>query len=239
MLGILTEFEQARHAEITAAGGNPDDDRDRLEYVRAIAKQYQHHHREAAELPVLIQSLAEDLDLNDVRALRVAGETAVALTPEVIMRAADRGMKAPEIAGKLALRPHAYMTSFARSGRSGTRPAPSSSPEPARARSGDLTAVRARLATMGATPTMANTNPTEQPVNPKETTGPSCEEGPVAALTRPSEDHPSPFLSSQITTQMKGQRDRKAQLIRSVDAAARSRLPRFPNTRQPPYWVTR
>ncbi|QRX90889.1 hypothetical protein [Streptomyces noursei] len=100
MLGVLTEFEQARHAGITAAGGNPDDDRARLEQVRTIAERYEHHHRDAAELPVLIESLAEDLDLNDVRALRVAGASVVAITPEVIMRAADRGMKAPEIAGK-------------------------------------------------------------------------------------------------------------------------------------------
>ncbi|WP_102924300.1 helix-turn-helix domain-containing protein [Streptomyces noursei] len=105
LFGILAEFEQARRAEIIAAGGNPDDDRDRLEYVRLIAEQYQHHHRNAAELPVLIQSLADDLDLEDVRALRVAGEAAVAITPEVIMRAADSGMKAPEIAGEIGLTP--------------------------------------------------------------------------------------------------------------------------------------
>ncbi|PJN40497.1 hypothetical protein CG747_12560 [Streptomyces sp. CB02959] len=104
MLAIFNEFEHNRRAEIIAAGGDPADDRDPLEYVRVIAEQYERH-QDPQERQAFINSVADDLDLDDVRALRVAGEAAVAATPELIMRNVGRGMKPPQIAEEIGLTP--------------------------------------------------------------------------------------------------------------------------------------
>lgn len=102
VLAELEQFMRERRAEIIAAGGDPDeDDRDPLEAVRNIAADY---HADAADtLDDYLDRLADELTLDDVRALRVAGEAAVAATPRVIWAEADRGMKAPRIAEEVGL----------------------------------------------------------------------------------------------------------------------------------------
>ncbi|MCX5161885.1 hypothetical protein OOK39_21860 [Streptomyces sp. NBC_00264] len=101
MIELMNTYERERRAEIIAAGGDPDEDRDPLEAVRDIAAGY---NADAADtLDDYLDRLADELTLDDVRALRVAGEAAVAATPRVIWAEADRGMKAPRIADEVGL----------------------------------------------------------------------------------------------------------------------------------------
>jgi hypothetical protein len=118
---ILAEFERyerARRAEIIAASGSPEVDlteegEDPLsrDYLRWVAKSYARARRAAEQgeqaegdrmLDQLADTLAEDLTLNDARVLRVAAEAAVAATPRIVVRAADR-MQAPRIAEEIGL----------------------------------------------------------------------------------------------------------------------------------------
>ncbi|MFB7029656.1 MULTISPECIES: hypothetical protein [unclassified Streptomyces] len=103
MLRIMNEYEEARRAEIIAAGGDPDEDRDPFELVREIADTYQgltdtdQHTKEA-----VLDDLSDRLTLADIRALRLAGEAAVAVTPRVIMYELRR-KKTPRISAELGL----------------------------------------------------------------------------------------------------------------------------------------
>lgn len=73
--------------------------------VRAIAANHEEHRDDPDTAAAFLDHLAERLTLDDVRALRLAGEAAVAATPRAIKAARDRGMKPPRIAAELGLTP--------------------------------------------------------------------------------------------------------------------------------------
>ncbi|MET9555104.1 hypothetical protein [Streptomyces sp. NPDC006645] len=92
MLAMINKWEQERRAEIIAAGGDPDEDRDPFEYVRAIADEWADTANDAARRAALLDRLAIDLDTSEVGALRLAAEAAAAVTPRLIYADADDGV---------------------------------------------------------------------------------------------------------------------------------------------------
>jgi hypothetical protein len=106
MFALFERFEQERRAEIRAAGGNRDEaDAQPLDpgYLRWIADEYERN--DATSRERLLDLLGDDLDLDDIRILRLAGEAAVAATPRAIKAARGRGMEPPQIAAELGLTP--------------------------------------------------------------------------------------------------------------------------------------
>lgn len=103
MRTIMDEYMQARRAEIIAAGGDPDEDRDPLEYVRTIAGNWADTADDADRRAALLDHLADNLDTSDVRALRLAAEAVAAATPRLIYAHADIGFSAAVIAGDLGV----------------------------------------------------------------------------------------------------------------------------------------
>ncbi|MFC8199929.1 hypothetical protein ACFUTV_31735 [Streptomyces sp. NPDC057298] len=101
MLTIMNEYEQARRAEIIAAGGDPDEDRDPFEAVRAVADDWADSADEPDRRAALLDHLADSLDTSRVRALRLAAEAAAAITPRLIYADADAGVSVAEIAADL------------------------------------------------------------------------------------------------------------------------------------------
>ncbi|MGW7514798.1 hypothetical protein ACWGJ2_04320 [Streptomyces sp. NPDC054796] len=99
MLELLVQHEREVVARRALAGDPNPTDADPLAYVHLIAEDYAKPETRAA----LLDELADELDLDDVRVLRIAGEAAKAATPRVIMAAADRGMSPPRIAADLGL----------------------------------------------------------------------------------------------------------------------------------------
>ncbi|WKK26554.1 hypothetical protein QZH56_13735 [Streptomyces olivoreticuli] len=99
--GIFAMFEQYER-ERREAGTENDD---ALDYVRWIADSYDQRRNNPEAMRAFLDTLADELTLDDVRALRVAAEAAVAATPAVIMRQADRGMQPPRIADEIGLTP--------------------------------------------------------------------------------------------------------------------------------------
>jgi hypothetical protein len=85
-----------------ATGG---DDLDAYQEVRHLAEQYEYARGDAEGLDYFLDRLADALDLADIRALRLAGEAAVAATPRAIKAAKGRGMTPPRIAAELGLTP--------------------------------------------------------------------------------------------------------------------------------------
>ncbi|QRX90840.1 hypothetical protein [Streptomyces noursei] len=103
MLGIMAEYEQRRREEIIAAGGDPDEDRDPFETVRAIADQWATTEADDEGRAALLDDLADQLDTSEVRALRLAAEAAAAITPRLIYADADHGVKAADTAADLGV----------------------------------------------------------------------------------------------------------------------------------------
>lgn len=68
-----------------------------------MADEYDQRRDDPAQLTAFLARLADELTLEDVRALRVAGEAAVAATSRVIGAEKDRGMKADRIAEEVGL----------------------------------------------------------------------------------------------------------------------------------------
>lgn len=103
IFAAVEEYERARRAANANHDQNPLD----LDYVRWIADNYgaSREGGGAEELTAFLDDLANELDLDEVRILRMAGEAAVAVTPRVIGGAADRGMKPPRIADEIGLTP--------------------------------------------------------------------------------------------------------------------------------------
>lgn len=99
LFGVLEEYERQRVAERALAGDPNPTDADPLEYVYEIAERYAP--REGR--PGYLAQLADELTLDDVRALRLAGEAAKAATPLVVMAEVARGKEAPQIAGEVGL----------------------------------------------------------------------------------------------------------------------------------------
>ncbi|MFB6846220.1 hypothetical protein ACFCXS_15345 [Streptomyces sp. NPDC056373] len=105
MLEAIEQFERERRSEIIAAGGDPDEDRDPLEYAEWIASQWDATAEEPNERAALLLQLADELTLEDLRTLRLAAEAAAAVTPRMVVDAAGRGMKPNRIAEASGLTP--------------------------------------------------------------------------------------------------------------------------------------
>ncbi|WTP59636.1 hypothetical protein OHU07_24010 [Streptomyces phaeochromogenes] len=105
MLTIMNEYEEQRRAEIIAAGGDPDEDRDPFEPVRNIADDYARHKESGSKAVAdFLELLATDvLSLRDVRDIRLAAEAAAAITPKLIQSARDNGQPVPSIAADLGM----------------------------------------------------------------------------------------------------------------------------------------
>lgn len=107
ILAELEKWEREHRAEVLAAGGDSTEDGygDPLSrrYLRWLAHQFTQHRDQPDNLRGLLDGLAEDATLDDVRTLRLAGEAAVAATPRVIKDASKRGMKPPQIAAEIGL----------------------------------------------------------------------------------------------------------------------------------------
>jgi DNA invertase Pin-like site-specific DNA recombinase len=104
LLAATERFERERRAEILAAGGDADDDRDPLEYVRAIADGYEERRDDATEAVRYLDGIARELAPEDLRVLRVAAEAVKKITPLVIRIAADeQGMTPAQIADDLGM----------------------------------------------------------------------------------------------------------------------------------------
>ncbi|MEU7340560.1 helix-turn-helix domain-containing protein [Streptomyces sp. NPDC007074] len=98
------EFERERRAEILAAVNKAEQDRDPLEYVRALAGGYEERRGDSFERVRYLDSIARELTPADLRALRVAAEAVKKITPLVIRIAADEeGMTPAQIADDLGM----------------------------------------------------------------------------------------------------------------------------------------
>ncbi|MET9914281.1 hypothetical protein ABZZ74_47575 [Streptomyces sp. NPDC006476] len=95
MRALIVEFEHSRRGEVIAAGGDPDEDRDPLEFVRDLAEGYEQHRDDEAALARYLDQVARQLTPEDVRALRVAAEAVKKVTPLIIRIAADEDSMTP------------------------------------------------------------------------------------------------------------------------------------------------
>ncbi|MDQ0949318.1 DNA-binding transcriptional LysR family regulator [Streptomyces phaeochromogenes] len=105
LLALTEEYERARRSEIIAAGGDPNDDRNPLEYAQWIASEWAATAENHGARLALILRLADELTLDDLRTLRLAAEAAAAITPHVVVAAGHRGMKPNRIAEASGLTP--------------------------------------------------------------------------------------------------------------------------------------
>ncbi|MFE7122465.1 hypothetical protein ACFU99_44285 [Streptomyces sp. NPDC057654] len=101
MLALITEHERKTVAERALAGDPNPTDADPLEYAQEIAE----HYAQVDQRPDYLDRLADELTLDDVRTLRLAGEAAQAVTPRVILAEAARGKQPPQIAQEIGLTP--------------------------------------------------------------------------------------------------------------------------------------
>lgn len=99
LLNLITEHERQVVAERALAGDPNPTDADPLEYVYEIAE----HYAQREQRPGYLAQLADELTLDAVRALRLAGEAAKAATPLVVMAEVDQGKEVPQIAGEIGL----------------------------------------------------------------------------------------------------------------------------------------
>lgn len=105
VLDLLNRHEREQAAARAANGDSNPYDLDPLEPVHDLANYYAEHRDDEAALAAFYDQLAAELDLADIRALRLAGEAVVAATPRAIKAARDHGMKPPRIADMLGLTP--------------------------------------------------------------------------------------------------------------------------------------
>lgn len=103
MFAVFEEYHRLRVAERALAGDPNPTDAEPLEYVYEIAEQYHRNRETHQHRAAFLDELAAELTLADVRALRLAGEAAVAATPRVVKDAAERCMKPPQIAAEIGL----------------------------------------------------------------------------------------------------------------------------------------
>ncbi|MER6196751.1 hypothetical protein ABT234_05140 [Streptomyces sp. NPDC001586] len=103
MRAVFEEYEQEQRAEIRAAGGGPDD----LDELEPLTRDYLVHiaraHRNAtraggAALDGLLDQIALDLDLYDVRAMRGAWAAITDAMPRIAYAARQDGKSPDEIA---------------------------------------------------------------------------------------------------------------------------------------------
>ncbi|MEU7031380.1 hypothetical protein AB0A60_32390 [Streptomyces sp. NPDC046275] len=88
VIALLAEFEQARQEAGDERGTNPFDE------VEAIAAGFEQSEDDEQARQAFLTALAQRLTLDNVRTLRLAGEAAVAATPQVIK--AEAGHKKPK-----------------------------------------------------------------------------------------------------------------------------------------------
>jgi len=105
MFELITRHEAEQAAERALRGDTNPYDLDELEPVRDIADTYAETRDDPDQLASTLEHLAAELSLADIRALRLAGEAAVAATPRAIKAARDNGMTPPRIAEELGLTP--------------------------------------------------------------------------------------------------------------------------------------
>ncbi|MFE7017720.1 hypothetical protein ACFVAQ_46020 [Streptomyces sp. NPDC057651] len=107
MLAIMDEYERETIAARALAGDPNPTDADPLEYVRDLANAYRDATRPdpRGDVDHLLDDLAAECNLTEIRALRLAGEAAVAATPRAIRAARARGTTPPQIAALLGLTP--------------------------------------------------------------------------------------------------------------------------------------
>lgn len=104
LLAEIIQHERDTAARRAAEGDTNPYDLDDLEYVRDLADRYAKRGTDPERITATLDSLTDELDLADVRALRVAAEAAAEITPRLIRLAADvHGMKAPIIAAELGV----------------------------------------------------------------------------------------------------------------------------------------
>ncbi|MEU7046055.1 hypothetical protein AB0A77_34065 [Streptomyces varsoviensis] len=99
MLALITEHERETIAARALAGDPNPTDADPLEYPHEIAE----HYAQLDQRPGYLDQLANELSLDDVRTLRLAGEAAQAVTPRVVVAEADRGKHPRQIAAEIGL----------------------------------------------------------------------------------------------------------------------------------------
>lgn len=108
MFALFEEFEEERRAEVTAAGGDPDDDgwddalsRSNLVSVaRAHRNASRRHRAEAGDLDRLLDDLADEFDLYDVRIIRGVAAALADAMPRIAYKHREQGMSPDEIARK-------------------------------------------------------------------------------------------------------------------------------------------
>ncbi|MDJ1136230.1 hypothetical protein [Streptomyces iconiensis] len=99
MYALFDEYDRETVAARALAGDPNPTDADALEYVYEIAERYAQRDKR----PGYLDQLADELSLDAVRALRLAGEAAQAVTPRVIVEEAARGKTPPRIAEEVGL----------------------------------------------------------------------------------------------------------------------------------------
>lgn len=95
LLASVERFEHDRRAERIAAGADPDEDRDPLEFVRTLAQDYEQCRDDATARAHHLDRIARQLYPEDVRALRIAAEAVKKATPLIIRIAADENDMTP------------------------------------------------------------------------------------------------------------------------------------------------
>ncbi|MHA4819342.1 hypothetical protein ACXZ65_33890 [Streptomyces aculeolatus] len=101
VVAAVEQYERDRRG----AGSTSDDHAHRLDHVYHLADSYTRNRDDAAKLGEFLDGLANELDLADFRALRLASDAVVAATPRAILAAANHGMKPRRIAEQIGLTP--------------------------------------------------------------------------------------------------------------------------------------
>ncbi|MFF2014018.1 hypothetical protein ACFVWY_33835 [Streptomyces sp. NPDC058195] len=104
MSTILDEYEQERRAEITAAGGHPDDDGSRDVLTRrtlaSIAYRYDTQSDSPSRRQPLIDELADTFTLADVRIIRTVAAALADAMPQMALASRDAGKRPDRIAAE-------------------------------------------------------------------------------------------------------------------------------------------
>lgn len=103
IMGLIVQHERETVAARALAGDPNPTDADELDYVRDLAEQYDRARDDPEAMRAFLARFRDELSLDDVRVLRIAGEAATAATPHMIEDAADRGMKPKRIAAELSV----------------------------------------------------------------------------------------------------------------------------------------
>lgn len=103
VLSLIVEHERKTVAARALAGDPNPTDADPLDYLHWIADEYARHKNSPDDLNAFLDRLADELTLDDVRALRKVGEAATAVTPRVILAADTEGIEQDEISRRLGM----------------------------------------------------------------------------------------------------------------------------------------